>query len=152
VAVDRHQFWQKVADVDSEQKRRKLSNQQLQDYQKYFVEVRFDKLLPSYELDRTATYTTLVQREIDRRLGTKTLDWARIAGITGIVAVTLAVVALAVQIWFAKAAPSKPGVASPASSLQTPATISESPAQVVDSSTATPLPQLEVTATPSATP
>jgi hypothetical protein len=85
-------------------------------------------------------------------VGEKTLNWARIAGITGIVAVALAVLALTVQIWLAKAAPSKPGATLPMSSPQMTATISESPEQAAISSSATPSPELEATIAPSATP
>jgi hypothetical protein len=148
VAVDRHQFWQRVTDIDSDEKIRAFSRQQLLEYQKYFVEVRYDKLLPSHERESAAVHTTLLQREIDRRLGTETLSWARIAGIAAIVTALLAAVTLIVQTWFSTVQPANPQEASPMSSLQTPTPIFESPAKAADSSTATPLPQSEVTATP----
>jgi len=64
VAVDRHQFWQKVTDIDSDDKLRALSRQLLRDYEKYFVEVQYDPTLPPHERNAAQNHLTRIHREI----------------------------------------------------------------------------------------
>jgi hypothetical protein len=49
VAVNKHEFWQRVTEIDSHEKLRALKLRQLREYQRYFVEVQYEELEPADE-------------------------------------------------------------------------------------------------------
>ena len=87
MAVNKHEFWQRVTEIDSHEKLRALKLRQLREYQRYFVEVQYEELEPADE-KAAPIHLTRLQHEIDRR----SHSWTqRLAG-TGIALTAIGVV------------------------------------------------------------
>jgi hypothetical protein len=66
MAVNKHEFWAWVTAIDSHEKLRALKLRQLREYQRYFVEVQYERLEPADE-KAAQIHLTRLQQEIDRR-------------------------------------------------------------------------------------
>jgi hypothetical protein len=67
VAVNRDEFWQRVEDIDSNEKLIALSPEDLQHHERYFVEVQYDQDLPEWERIAASNQLGRLKNEIDRR-------------------------------------------------------------------------------------
>jgi hypothetical protein len=109
-------------------------------------EASIAKLSQAIEMKKLEEYTERHHGEA-MKLGGQSLDvgkqgrnWAKVAGIAGIVAVAIGAVALGVQIYFSTNPPAPTATPSQSSSPQTTATISALPESAVNSNIATPSP------------
>jgi len=67
MAVNRQEFWQKVTEIDSDEKLRGVCLRQLGDYRTYFVEVQYDPTLPEWEKTAASNHLDRLKDEIARR-------------------------------------------------------------------------------------